>query len=172
MSDQHKASTNLTLSIKQSLNNDGFKTTWRRPMLDWVHGRELEEGRPSHDFYIFNFPVERITPFDFNEAHVSVNEHMIYFELTFYYCKILEGLEGGDEINEIYDKHNTKWAPGMADHFLYLTMIFPLEWDTEFDEYIEHSLWGNFPLDRPDLILDIMRVIRLLTEGVKMAGLI
>jgi len=141
-------------------------------MLDWVHGRELEEGRPSHDFYIFNFPVERITPFDFNEAHVSVNEHMIYFELTFYYCKILEGLEGGDEINEIYDKHNTKWAPGMADHFLYLTMIFPLEWDTEFDEYIEHSLWGNFPLDRPDLILDIMRVIRLLTEGVKMAGLI
>ena len=160
MSERHKESTDLALSIKQSLENKGFKTSWQRPMLDWVHGRELEEGSPSHDFYIFNLPVERITPFDFSEVHVSVNEHSIYFELTFYYCKVLEELVDGDEINEIYDRHNVKWAPGMADHFLYLTMRFPLKWDTEFDEYIEHSLWGNFALNRADLILDIMKAIR------------
>jgi len=160
MSDPNKASTDVALRMKQSLENEGFETTWRRPMLDWVHGRALEEGSPSHDFYIFKLPVERITPFDFSEAHVSVNGHSIYFELTFYYCKVLERLEDGDEINEIYDRHNIKWAPRMADHFLYLTMSFPLEWDTEFDEYIEHSLYGNFPPNRIDLVLDIMRTIR------------
>ena len=160
MSDQHKANTDLALNIKQSLENEGFKTSWQRPMFDWVHGREFKEGSPSHDFYIFNSPVERITPFDFSEAHVSVDEHMINFELTFYYCKVLEMLIDADEINEIYDRHNVKWAPRMADHFLYLTMRFPLEWDTEFDEYIEHSLCGNFPPDNQDVILDIMKAIR------------
>ena len=160
MSDQQNASTDLALRMKQSLANEGFKTLWQRPMLDWVHGREFEEGNPSHDFYIFNLPVEKITPFDFSEAHVSVNDHSIYFELTFYYCKALEELVDGDEINEIYDRHNVKWAPGMADDFLYLTMRFPLEWDTEFDEYIEHSLWGNFAPEHPDVVLDIIKAIR------------
>lgn len=160
MTDQHIAHWDFVMVIKQSLDGEGFKTSWQRPMLDWVHGRKFGEELPSHDFYIFNLPVERITPFDFTEAHLSVNEHTIYFELTFYYCKVLEGLEDGDEINEIYDRHNVKWAPRMADHFLYLTMRFPLEWDTEFDEYIEHSLCGNFPPDRSDMVSDILRAIR------------
>jgi len=160
MTDQHMAHMDLAIAIKQSLDGEGFKTSWQRPFFEWMHGKEFEEGTPTHDFYIFDLPFKKVTPFDFTEAHVSVNKHTIYFELAFYYFKVLERLIDGDEINEIYDKHNLEWSPMMADHFLYLTMKFPLEWDTEFDECIEHSLWGNFPPERPEVILDIMRAIR------------
>ena len=160
MVDQHMAYWDLAMAIKQSLGGEGFKTSWHRPFFEWMHGKEFEEGTPSHDFYIFNLPFEKVTPFDFSEAHVSIDEHMIYFELIFYYCKVLEGLGDVDKIDEIYDRHNVKWAPGMADHFRFLTMKFPLKWDTEFDECIEHSLWGNFQIDNQNVILDIMRAIR------------
>lgn len=139
MTGRQKWDMQSALTLKQALAADGFKTSWERPMLNWLHGREVVDGIPSRNFYVSDLPIERITPFDFSEIHINIGAQVFFFELTFYYTKALEHLEYADEINEVYDRYVVTWAPKMADHFLYLTMEFPLKWDTDFEEFIEHS---------------------------------
>ena len=155
----------LILKIKDELENEGFKTTWQDPFYAWVHGIPLDQqGGSKQDIgdtlYIFDPPVRRIVPFDLAAVRLGIHSDSIYFELFLYYCKELEDLVEADEIEEIFDRHATEWSPKRTEYFADIAIEFSLLWDTEHDEYIEDSLYGNFPYESSDKIISIMRAVK------------
>ena len=146
--------------IKDALNNQGFRTTWNDPFMEWLHPEwYVNKKRGTEDYtklYIYDLPVPKITPFDFTSATVSVGDDCIHFDLTIYYCKVMENVVDGD----VYDEHDTNWAPKIATYFEDIAMKYSLAWDIERDEYIEYTLWRSFPIDASDKVLLLMRIVR------------
>ena len=154
----------LILKIKEELEKEGFKTTWQDPFYAWVHGTPLDQEPLKHDIgdtlYIPDPPVRKIAPFDFAAVRLGIHPDSIYFELSLYYCKELEDLVEADEIEEIFDRHATEWSPKRTEYFADIAIEFSLQWDTEHDEYIEDSLYGNFPFESSDKIISIMKAMK------------
>ena len=152
------------LKIKENLEREGFKTTWQDPFFAWIHGTPLDKKGSEHSIgdtlYISNPPVRKVTPFDFTMVSLRSDHDHIFFELSLYYCKELEGIVDAHAINKIYDRHAGDWAPKMAVYFNDIATEFSLRWDTEYDVYIEDSLYGNFPVESPDQIISLMRAIK------------
>jgi hypothetical protein len=153
----------LLVEIKEKIENEGFKTSWRNPFFDWVQG--IPAGLiPQKDgtgdiLYVIDPPVPRLTPFDLAAVSISIT-HTLYFTLTLYYCKVLDDAVEADRINEINDWHASQWSVKTAVYFNDIACKYGLEWDTEYDEYIDDTLFGNFPVDSPDQIISIMRDIK------------
>ena len=152
------------LRIKEELEKEGFKTTWRNPFFAWVHDIPLDkwesESKISDTLYICDPPVPKIVPFDFAAVRLNIHPVHIYFELSLYYCKELKDVVDADAINEILTRHAADLAPKMAVYFNDIAMEFSLQWDTEYDEYIEDSLYGNFPVESSDQIIALMQAIQ------------
>jgi hypothetical protein len=150
------------LEIKQKLEKEGFKTTWRDPFFEWLRPTppEIKEAdNPIADvLYIPDPPVPKITPFDLATIAVRI-DNQISFQLSLYYCKVLEEAIEADVINQIYDQHASSWTPPMAVQFNDIASQYSLHWDSEYDEYIEDSLYGFFPVDSTDQIISLLRVI-------------
>lgn len=72
----------------------------------------------------------------------------------------MEDVVDANTINEIYDRHATEWFPKIAVYFNDIVREFSLQWDTEYDEYIEDSLYGNFPVESSDQIIPLMQAIK------------
>jgi len=146
--------------IKDALDNQGFRTTWNDPFMKWIHPDwYVDKKREVVDctrLYIYDLPFPKITPFDFTSAAVSVGDDCIHFDLTIYYCKVMENVVDGD----VYDEHDASWAPKIATYFEDIAMKYSLARDIEHDEYIEDTLWGRFPIDAPDKVLPLMRMVR------------
>ena len=151
-------------NINDALNSQGFRTTWNDPFMEWIHpDRHANKKREVADYtrlYIYDLPLPIITPFDFTSASVSIGDDCIHFALTIYYCKVLENAVDGDVINEIYAEHDEVWAFKIATYFDDIVMKYSLARDIDHDEYIEDTLWGRFPIDAPDKVLPLMRMVR------------
>jgi len=164
--EQHseKKTRQIILKIKEELEKEGFKTTWQDPFYAWVHGNPLDQEQLKHNIsdtlYIADPPVQKIVPFDFTAARLQINPDFIYFELFLYYCKELENAIEADEIAEICTRHDADLAPKMVEYFNDIAIEFSLQWDTEHDEYIEDSLYGNFPFESSDKIISIMKAMK------------
>ena len=152
------------LKIKEDLERECFKTTWQDPFFAWVHGIPLDKGESEHDtgdtLYIPGPSVRKIMPFDFAMVSLRTDHDHIFFELSLYYCKELEDVLGADAINKIYDRHAGDWAPKIDGYFNNIATEFSLRWDTEYDVYIEDSLYGNFPVESPHQIISLMQAIK------------
>ncbi len=152
------------LRIKEELEEEGFKTSWQNPFFAWVHGISLDQGEPEDrigdTLYIFEPPVPKIVPFDLTTVSLRIEHDRIFFQLSLSCCKELEDVVEADAINEIFDSHAIEWSPKINGYFNDISNEFFLQWDTEYDEYIEDSLYGNFPVESSDQIIALMQAIK------------
>ena len=160
----------VILSLKEKLEKEGFKTTWQNPFFAWVHNIPLDQKPLDYEygkkFYIYDPPVPKLTPFDIAAIALScsINDH-IYFEFSIYYDKVLEDIIEADDINDLYDHHATEWSPETSEHFNGIAMEYSLQWDTEYDVFIEDSLYGDFPFDSVDQVVSLMKEMREELQG-------
>jgi len=154
----------IILKIKEELEKEGFKTTWRNPFIQWLHATsphlQASENESGHTLYIGDLPVPKIAPFDVAAASLRIDLDRIYFELSLYYSKELEDVIDADAINEIVHRHASDWSGKIVSYFNDIANEFSLEWDTEYDIYIEDTLYGNFPVESADKIISIMKAIK------------
>ncbi|MBN2570049.1 MAG: hypothetical protein JXB42_11520 [Deltaproteobacteria bacterium] len=153
----------LIFGLKKDLEREGFKTSWHDPFLAWMHGENIKtkdpQREPKNTFYIYDLPIPKMVPFDLAAVSITVNEE-IYFQLSLYYVKVLENEVDGDAINNIFDRHATKWSVKRTDYFSDVALQYSLLWDTEYDVYIEDNLQGQFPIKSQERIISIMNDIK------------
>lgn len=154
----------LIANIKDRLEEAGFTTTWRRPFWKWMHpewkGDDAIKPHDESTLYVSNIPLPPVAQVDFAEARISVNDDHIYFELTYYFHKVLEGAIEAEEIRKIHEQHDSEWFPKLQEYLLDVSTRFFLKWDIEYDESIEDSLWGNFTTESVDQVVAIIQAIR------------
>ncbi|MBW2630504.1 MAG: hypothetical protein JRC90_01855 [Deltaproteobacteria bacterium] len=153
----------MILKLKRDLEKEGFKTCWYDPFFAWMHPEDAKmkelQSEPGNTFYICDLPIPKVVPFDLAVVSISVREQ-IHFQLSLYYITILEDEVERDAINAIFDRHATEWSVIRTDYFSDIASRFSLLWDTEYDDFIEDSLWGNFPFDSVEAIIPLMKAIK------------
>ena len=65
-----------------------------------------------------------------------------------------------NEIEAVYQKHDSVWFPNLSDYLTDVEDSFKLSWDTEYDESIEDNLTGWIPLEKYEIIHDIMKKLQ------------
>ena len=152
------------LRIKEELEKEGSKTSWQNPFFAWVHGISLDQGaleeRTGDTLYILEPPVPKIVPFDLAAVSLRIDHDRIFFELSLYYCKELGDVIEAGTINEIFDRHAIEWSPKIHGYFNDISNKFSLQWDTEYVEYMEDSLYGNSRVEFSDQIIALMQAIK------------
>jgi len=158
-----KQGMSLLLNLKQELEKEGFKTSWGHPFFEWLHGTSPEEPTSPPEgwdtLYISDLPVPRFTPFDVMAVSFRIEVDQIYFELAIYYSKVLEDFVDADAAQEVAHFHDADWFGRMAEYFNDIAITFNLKWDTEYDVYIEDTLYGSFPIESTDTIISLMKAI-------------
>lgn len=148
--------------FKEILQKEGFKTSWKDPFFIWLNKGRHEHGEPEQglnsSLYILDPPIPKLTPFDYAAAEIRFNGQ-IYFCLSIYYCHVLENLTEADEFNQIFDQHATSWSLAIADYFYDLSSQYSLNWQSEYDSYIEDMLIGRFPFEEMDRVVSLIRKI-------------
>jgi hypothetical protein len=151
--------------IKELLEKEGFRTSWSNPFMKWQHP-DIYSGKSESEtgkvLYVRDFPVPWIVPFDLAMVSIKIDDEGIYFELSLYYVNVMEDQTEVSVINEIYDHHQF-WHDCMVDCFIDVGDRFSLKWDTEYDVYIEDSLYGHF--ESGESILNILIILRNMDEN-------
>lgn len=163
----NKERVELLLGLKADLEKEGFRVSWSNPFFE-LDGRS-KEAQPFSEgpqIYVSNLPVPKIAPFDVVTALIRVEWDFLYFSLCFYFRDVLEPAIEAEDIQEIYDRHDSSWFPSLVDYFWEIQTSYSLKWDVEYDSCIEDSLYGHFPLDSPAEIISLMRTLRGRHEGV------
>ena len=154
------------LNVKRSLSKNGFSLSRTNPFHDWVRGEQPTFCSPEElglSFYIANPTVPKIVPYDLTTAFISFkNTEMggIYFQLTFYFHTALEPCLEVNEIEAVYQKHDSVWFLNLSDYLSDIEDSFKLSWDTEYDESIEDNLTGRIPLEKAEIIHDIIKKLQ------------
>jgi len=148
--------------LRKKLSETSLHITTRRPFIRWLNPdwKWNNETNQKNTIYISNIPLPPVPHLDFAEARISVNNDHIYFELTYYFHKVLEGAIEAGEIRKIHERHDSEWFPKLQEYLLDVSTRFSLKWDVEYDESIEDSLWGHFTLESVDQVVVIMEAIR------------
>jgi len=154
----------LILKLKKDLEIEGFKTSWQDPFFAWMHGeplqRELSDQDTGDNFYIYSLPFPNVAPFDIATIRINADSRFISFVMTFYFCMVLENFLKADKFNEIFDRHDNDWLLKLVDYFTDISDRFSLQWDIEYDEFIEDSLWGNFSFESVEDIIPLIQTIK------------
>ncbi len=154
----------LITNIQYKLEAAGFKTSWRRPFWKWIHpewnGDNEIEPQNESTLYVSNIPIPPVPHIDFAEAKISVHDDHIYFELTYYFYKVLEGAIEAEEIRTIHEQHDSEWFPKLQEYLLDVSTRFSLKWDIEYDESIEDSLWGNLTAESSGQLTEIIKIVQ------------
>lgn len=154
----------VIFKLKEDLEKEGFETSWQDPFFVWIQGEPLQRELSNYDagdkFYIYNLQFPKVAPFDTATITIHADSQFISFAMTFYFCTVLENLLEADEFSEIFDRHDNDWFLKLTDYFRDIADRFPLQWDIEYDEFIEDSLWGNFPFESSNDIISLMRGIK------------
>ena len=146
--------------IKLLLEKEGYQTSWIDPFKEW-HRPDLYVGKSEvatgEILYVRDPPVSWIAPFDLARAAIRIDDEIIYFELSLYYVTLLEDQTEAAIINEIYSLHQY-WHSDLVYFYSEVAERFSLKWDTEYDHYIEESLYGH--LQYEELILNILTMLK------------
>lgn len=145
--------------IRELLEKEGFRTSWRNPFMKWQHPDLYAEEsgiETGKILYVLDPPISWVAPFDIAVVSIRIDEG-IYFNLSLYYVHVLEDQTESSIINEIYDQHQY-WHNGVVSFYNNVAKKFSLKWDTEFDCYIEDSLYGH--LESEESILNILIMMK------------
>lgn len=158
------------VKMKSQIESLGLKTTWRNPVFDWIHSvppDQRKEETPGDTLYVADPPVPRLAPFDLAAVSLKISDDSFYFNLCLYYYPAdLQQAVEADEIGDIWTRHAAEWNPKIAVHFNDIAMRFSFQWDTEYQDLIEDTLWGNFPLTNAgvDQVIEVLREMKRLAE--------
>ena len=156
----------IALDIQRTLAGDGFLLSRTNPFFNWIRGEMITFCNPDElglSFYIANAPVPKMAPYDFATVFISLENPetgRIYFQLTFYFYTALEPCMEVNEIEAVYQKHDSVWFPNLSAYLSDIEGSFNLSWDTEYDESIEDNLTGWVPLEKYEIINEIMTKLR------------
>lgn len=156
----------IALDIQRTLARDGFLLSRTNPFFNWIRGEKITFCNPDElglSFYIANPPVPKMAPYDLATVFINIeNPEMggIYFQLTFRFHSFLEPCIEVKDIEAVYDKHDSVWFLSLSDYLSDIEDSFKLSWDTEYDESIEDSLTGRIPLEKYEIIHDIMKKLQ------------
>jgi hypothetical protein len=157
----NKERVELLLRLKADLEKEGFRVSWSNPFFD--SGRQYSEAKPFSEgmqIYVSNLPVPKLAPYDVIAVLISVEQDYLYFSLNVYFRDVMEPVIEIHEIEEIYDRHDGSWFPTLVAYFQEIQEAFSLKWDVEHDSHIEDSLYGDFPLDDPGVLISLLRALR------------
>ncbi|MFH0925188.1 MAG: hypothetical protein V1872_06090 [bacterium] len=147
----------ILLKISKTLLREGFKTSWQNPFFAWVNATSLQptvsKEKTDSILYIFDLPIPKITPFNLAIIALVISHDFVMVELFFYYCRELEDAGEADvaAINNIYTHHAAFITPKLAEYFNDIARRFNLQWDTEYDVYIEDSALVQFDAKVKDI---------------------
>ena len=156
----------VALDIKRTLAKDGFLLSRTNPFFNWIRGEQVAFCHPEElglSFYIANPPAPTIAPYDYATVFLSLeNPEMgdIYFRLTFYFHTALEPCMEMDEIEAVYNKHDSVWFRNLSGYLADIEDSFKLSWDTDYDESIEDNLTGWIPIEKAENIHSIMKELK------------
>ena len=153
----------VMMALINALNETGFKTTRVNPFHAWIN-REYLQGDPpgnaaSNKIFVTNIATPQVSPFDITFIEINLDHDRFYLALTICFHSVMEGLLEAEEFNEIFRKHDELWMPQLVRLFQPAEMTFQLRWDTEYDETIEDTLFGYFPVPDVDRVLAAVRSI-------------
>jgi len=111
--------------------------------------------------YIVDIEIPKVAPFDMLSIEIRVMDERFYFALIIYFHSVMEGLLEAEEFNEIFSKHDELWMPQLVSLLQPVEWDFSFKWDTEYDETIEDTLYGYFPLSDADRLIEAVRSINL-----------
>lgn len=138
----------LALKLKEEIEKEGFKS------------KRSGDTR----IQVEKLPLPKIVPFDTAELNIRVDENKIFFEIIFYFIKVLEDCVEAEEAEKVYVL-NEKWFADLS-HYLSSTLpISKLETDVEHDIDIQDSLYGFF--NTPEEVITLVRKLRELIESGK-----
>jgi hypothetical protein len=148
-------------NMKMDLENEGFTTSRNRPFFNRLRGDDLSQvPYGATEMYVSGMPVSPIAPFDFVDARVHVQGDRVYFGLTIYFSKVLDGLLEPHEFNEVFERHDTVWFPKIEAHFADIAIMFSLSWDTEYDSTIEDTLWAWYPVAEYERVSELLKAVK------------
>ena len=139
---------------------------WQRPEL---YDGEIEPNE-GDVLYLTEPPIDWIAPFDLATISLQIIQdnallsnaevtQKILFKLSHYYVYVLEDQTDSIVINHIYDEeYQNWWHPESVDTYKEIAERYSLEWDTEYDLYIEETLYGYIKSEEE--ILDILICLR------------
>ncbi|MFA5286125.1 MAG: hypothetical protein WC347_11060 [Smithellaceae bacterium] len=163
---QDKILNTIAMDIKRTLAKEGFRLSLTNPCYARIHGEQVP-ACPLEDlglsFYIIGPPIPPVAPFDFITVYISLEKPEmggICFQLTFCFHAALEPCMEVNEIEAVYQKHDSVWFPNLSDYLTDVEDSFKLSWDTEYDESIEDNLTGWIPLEKYEIIHDIMKKLQ------------
>lgn len=155
--------TSIMLDLKKSLDKEGIKTTLVNPFLAWINPDyrtgDSQEYAAATAIYIADMEIPKVAPFDVISMEIRVMSDRFYFALTMYFHSVMDGLLEAEEFNEIFVKHDESWMPKLVSLLQPVEMDFSLKWDTGYDETIEDTLYGYFPLSDMDKVIAAVKSI-------------
>lgn len=84
----------------------------------------------------------------------------ICFQLIFCFHAALDPCIEVDEIEAVYQRHDSVWFPDLSAYLTDIEGSFKFSWNTEYDESIEDNLTGWIPLKKAETILAIMNKLQ------------
>jgi len=152
-------------NIRKRLAAEGFETGRSNPFVEWAGSSGKKGADPLRDavgdeLFVSSLPVPAVAPFDFVTASVRVDFDQIYFAFRLYHCTALAGAAEIDEVGHVYERHATEWYAKRKLRFGDLADRFSLQWETAYDDYIQDSLFGNFPLRSRKQVVSLMKELR------------
>jgi hypothetical protein len=134
----------------------------RNPFFSWLYPPVLGKEEPELDageiLYIQNPPIPKVAPLDYATICLMVQDKL-FIQVSFFHYKPLEGLIRGDEIKRVFKAHQSSWFPTISSQFERIASQFSLQWDSEYDIFIEDSLYGFFPFEQMDRVIALLRTI-------------
>jgi len=155
-------SRSIMLQLKAMLEEEGYATSWHDPFFAWLYNK-TDEGHPISSeercmFYIKNVPIPIELPIDVISISLHVEHDSIRVGLSIYFNNVLEDLCEAEQIHALIDKHDRQWLILIQDILFDTVNEFSLNWDTEYDVFIEDTLWGDF------MMSDIKKVTKLVNS--------
>jgi len=155
-------SRSIILQLKAMLEEEGYATSWHDPFLAWLYNK-TDDGHPTSSeercmFYIKNVPIPKELPIDVISISLHVEHDSIWVELSIYFNNVLEVLCEARQIHALVDKHDRQWLILIQDILFDTVNEFSLNWDTEYDVFIEDTLWGDF------MMSDVKKVTKLVNS--------
>jgi len=163
---QDKILNSIAMDVKRTLAKEGFRLTLSNPCYARIRGEQAPACPPEDlglSFYIIDPPIPPVAPFDCITVYVSFENHDmggICFQLIFCFHAALEPCMEVNEIEAVYQKHDSVWFPNLSAYLTDVEDSFKLSWDTEYDESIEDNLTGWIPLEKYEIIHDIMKKLQ------------
>jgi len=163
---QDKILNSIAMDVKRTLAKEGFRLSLSNPCFVRIRGEQALDCPPEDlglSFYIIAPPIPPIAPFDCTTVYVSLeNPDMggICFQLIFCFHAALDPCIEVDEIEAVYQRHDSVWFPDLSAYLTDIEDSFKFSWNTEYDESIEDNLTGWIPLKKAETILAIMNKLQ------------